>query len=282
MPITLFVCALLAAPPAGGPAEAPSEKWAVLLRRASREPDLDGAGLALSPLLADGSLLRAAFSAPDDIDERSAYVLFGGHWGARAKVTWKDRTASRRILAESVAAQPALIRRVLRADRYAAAIDARAPRGAAALNAFPFTAYSPYADDLAERFIESLRVETTRPARPVESPFSHAVLLTADDVELNLLETWQLLCGLCGRLDLIDKATARNWRGRFPELDRWFRENRPFALWDDAASCLRVDEAAKRSATPTPRASRAIPGLTPPWLAGPPAPRRPGAAPDRP
>lgn len=282
MRTTLLVYLLLAVPPADGPAEAPRDQLAAVLRRAAREPDLDGAGLVLSSLLSDRDLLRAALAASDGMDARSAYVIFTGHWGSRAKVTWKDRKAARRVLAESASANPALIRRALRADRYAADLEARNPRGASTVNTFPFTAYSHYADDLAERYVESLRVETTRPARPVESPFSHAVLLTPDDVELNLLETWQLLCGLCGRLDLVDKATSANWRARFPELDAWFRTNRPYVRWDDDASCLRVDKEAKASATPTPRAARAIPRLIPPWLAGPPGRRHPHPAPDRP
>jgi hypothetical protein len=65
---------------------------------------------------------------------------------------------------------------------------------------------------------------------------------------------------------LIDKATTKNWRDRFPELDRWFQENRPFVLWDDVRSCIRIDKDAQEQGRPTPRTSRIVPKLRPPWL----------------
>jgi hypothetical protein len=91
-----------------------------------------------------------------------------------------------------------------------------------------------------ETFIEALRKETKRPAKA--TLWGECVLATADEMEVHLLSVWQMLCGVCDRLDLIDKATTKNWRDRFPELHRWFQENRPFVLWDDIRSCMRIDE----------------------------------------
>jgi hypothetical protein len=94
------------------------------------------------------------------------------------------------------------------------------------------------------------------------------VLVPADEVEIDLLDIWQMLCGLYDRLDLIDNATTENWRGRFPELDKWFKEHRPYILWDNNESHCRIDKDAKEQGRPTPRASRSIPELKPPWVRG--------------
>lgn len=243
------------------------ESVETVLVLASREPGLDGAGLVLSSLLRDESELRSAFLSPVAMDERSLYILFEGKWGSRATVVPKDLVAWRRIRDGAVSVKPELIRPVLRADRYESSLEKRHPRGAATINSFPFFAGSAYADDLVEKFIECLRRESTHPAKAVRS-LDDFVLQTADQVEVDLLETWQLLCGVCGRLELIDKATIRNWRDRFPELDEWFRRNRPYIIWDDGNSCIRVDEDAKEGARPTSRSSRSIPELKPPWQLG--------------
>lgn len=250
-----------------GTAQGSRESLEAVLARASRQSDLDGAGLVLASLLSDGATLRAAFLTPAALDERSTYIFFRGDWGRRAKVAWKDCRGRQRIMVESVSAKPELIRSVLRADRYATYIASRRGRGAATINTFPFFEYSRYADDLVETFIETLGPEVTRPAKAVRS-LDGLVLHTADEVEVDLLQTWQMLCGVCGRLDLIDKATTKNWRDRFPELDEWFRRNRPYIVWDDGNSCIRVDEDAKEAARPTPRSSRFLPELKPPWQPG--------------
>lgn len=248
------------------PPQDPRIRAQAVLGRASKESDIDGAALVLSSLLSDGAALQVALSAPAALDERSVYVLFGGCWGPRAKVAWKDRRAWQRVLVASVSANPELIRAVLRADRYKSYIEKRNPRGAATINSFPFFAGSAYADDLVERFTESMRRETTHRAEPMRSPYSNAVIITSEEVEEDLLETWQMLCGVCGRLDLIRGATVENWRGRFAELDRWFRQDRPYIAWDDVRACIQVDGDAKEVAHPTPRPSRSIPELKPPWL----------------
>jgi hypothetical protein len=239
-----------------------------VFERASREPNLDGAGLILSSLLSDESRIRSALLTSTVMDERTAYVLFGGHWGSRARATWKDGRQLQRTLVDSVSAKPPLIRPVIRADRYETSIRSRNPGGASTINYFPFFEYSTYADDLVERFIETLRRETNQPAKPVVS-LDKFVLLTADEMEVNLLSIWQTLCGACDRLDLIDKVTAKTWRSRFPELDAWFQKNRPYLLWDNGKSCIQIDEDARESGRPTPRVSRLIPELKPPWASQP-------------
>lgn len=250
------------------PPQDPHVRVVAVLNRASKEPDFDGAALVLSSLLSDESALPIALSASAALDERSVSILFGGVWGSRADVASKDRRMWRRLRDASVSAKPELIRAVLRADRYQSYIEKRRPRGAATINNFPFFAGSAYADDLVERFIESMRRKTTHRAEPIRSPYDNSVLVTSEEMEVNLLETWQMLCGVCGRLDLVAGATSDNWRGRFAELDEWFRQNRPYITWDDARSCIQVDREAKEVARPTPRSSRSIPELKPPWLSG--------------
>jgi hypothetical protein len=246
-------------------ARPPRRDLQAIIERAAKEPDLDGAGLVLSSLLADHSQVRLVFSAPIVMDERSVYILIGGHWGSRAVVTWKDNLQLQRVRAESVSSKPLSIRAVLRADRYEAYLRKRKPGGAATINSFPFFEYSPYADDLAEIFIETLRKAPIRPASAVVAP-GKAILMTSEEMETNLLSTWQMLCGTCDRLDLIEKVTPENWRGRFPELDRWFQRNRPYVFWDNSKSCIGIDESAKELGRPTPRASRLVPELKPPWV----------------
>src|SRR5262249_36763210 len=156
-----------------------------------------------SSLLSDESALRSAFLTPASLDERSVYILFGGVWGSRAVVASKDRRVRRRIRDDTISAKPEAIVAVLRCDRYQSYLEKRSPPGAATINGFPFVAGSAYVDDLVERFIESMRHETTRQAEPIRSPYGNSVLVTSAEMEVDLLETWQMLCGVCGRLDLI-------------------------------------------------------------------------------
>jgi hypothetical protein len=249
-----------------GTAQGPRDRSTAVIDRASKEPDLDGAGLILSSLLSDESALRSAFSTPAALDERSIYILFGGAWGSRAEVAWRDRLAWQRIRTGAVSAKPELIRPVLRADRYASYFERRHPRGAATINSFPVFAGASSADDLLEGLIEPMRRDATRPAAAIRSPYNDSVLVKAEEMEVHLLASWQVLCGVCGRPDLIAGSTAGNWRGRFPELDEWFRRNRPYIVWDDGRSHIRIDGAAREEARPTPRSSRSIPELKPPWL----------------
>jgi hypothetical protein len=270
MPVLLLFSTLVISQ-AGGEQEARAsiDRVAGILERASRESDLDGAGLVLSSLLSDESMLRSAYLTPVGLDERSMYILFGQQWGSRAAVTWKARQRAQRILVRTVSAKPILIRSAIRADRYDTYVRKRSPGGAATINYFSFFSRSPYVDDLAEKFVETLRKETTRPAKPIMSPYSgDRVLVPADEVDVDLLDIWQMLCGVCDRLDLIDKSTTENWRGRFRELDEWFKGNRPYVVWDEKESRCRIDEEAKEVSRPTPRASRVIPELKPPWVRG--------------
>src|SRR5690606_8884972 len=119
-------------------------------------------------------------------------------WGSRAEIDGNDGVWLR-VLVDAISAKPELIRAVLRADRYQDSIEARQPRGAATINTFPFFASAPFADDLVERSIESLRRDATRPAEAITS-LDGFVLVTAEQMEVNLLLTWQMLCGVCGRL----------------------------------------------------------------------------------
>jgi len=248
-----------------GSRQGPGDSLEAVFERASKESNLDGAGSVLSSLVSDESRLRSAFSKSVVLDERSVYILFDGNWGSRARVAWKDHKAWHRILVESTSTKPELIRSVIRADRYETYLRNRSSGGAATINIFPFFSYSPYADDLVETFIEVLRKTTTRPAKEIVF-LDRFVLVTAEEAEVDLLQIWQMLCGACDRLDLMDKATTKNWRGRFPELDNWFKENRPYILWDNIESRIRIDDKAKELGRPTRRASRSIPELKPPWL----------------
>jgi hypothetical protein len=223
--------------------------------------------LVLSSLLSDEAMIRSAYLTSAVPDERSVYVLFGRHWGPLATVNWSTGERAHRFLVEAVSTKPLLIRSAIRADRYYTYFRRRTPGGASTINVLPFFSYAPYVDDLAETFVETLRKDSSRPARALMSPYdSRTVLVSVGEVELNLLDSWQMLCGVCDRLDLIDKATTENWRGRFPELDKWFKENRPYILWDNNESHCRIDEKAKELGRPTPRASRFIPELKPSWI----------------
>jgi hypothetical protein len=52
----------------------------------------------------------------------------------------------------------------------------------------------------------------------------------------------------------------------FPELEKWFQKNRPYIVWADDGSFFVIDQEAQDSGRPTPRKSRSIPELKPPWL----------------
>ena len=172
-----------------------------------------------------------------------------------------------RVLAESISSKPALIGSVIRAERYRASLSRHIRQGSVTSRySFPFFSHSTYSDDLVEIFIESLRAPAGGPAKDLESPFGNSNPVPAEEIEVDLVRTWQLVCGVCGRLDLIDGVTSKNWRRRFPELDKWFSQNRPFLLWDSTRSCMRIDEEARRDSTATRRAQRTIPELKPPWI----------------
>ena len=160
------------------------------------------------------------------------------------------------MLAEAIATKPTLIRSVIRADRYAATIATRDPIVAHAGQ--PFFWGIEYADDLVEWWVEQLRPDASKPPQSV-GPMS------AEEWEVISLEELQMACGVCDRLDLVDRSTVKNWRDRFSVLDRWFQANRPFIVWDEARSCIRIDQEAKQNAAPTGRKSRRIPELKPPW-----------------
>ncbi len=261
----LFLIAPLVFGVFGGAAKSqdPAGALGAIFRRTSESPSLEAARAALLPVLCDEALLRSAFLATAPVDERSIYILFGGSWGG-APVEWKDRNRWKRVLVGSISTKPAIIRRVLRADRYATSLERTVSRGAATINSFLSFEASPYADDLVERVMEGLRKESAGPARDLV--FMQRVVLTAEELEIDLLLTWQMLCGVCDRLDLLEGAAPRSWRDRFPILDEWFRKNRPYLNWDESNSCLRIDPKAKAAFSPTRRQARAIPELKPPWM----------------
>jgi hypothetical protein len=270
--VALVAVLIAAQAPDQGASSALHASVDAVVERAQREPDVDGAGLILVSLLSDEPKFRRAITNSAFLDERSIYILFAGEWGSRATGTSKDRALWHRVLVEAISAKPALIDAAMRADRYDTYLRRRErrSRGAQTINSFTFFSFSPYADDLAEVFIESLRKASTHPAEPTTFPPGAGgrkfVLRTAQENELDLLDRWQMLCGLCGRLDLIEGATAKNWRERFPELEKWFQKNRPYILWADDGSFFAIDQEAQGSGRPTPRKSRSIPELKPPWL----------------
>jgi hypothetical protein len=254
---------LLVAQVAGGHSGGSSRDLArIVLERASKEANLDQAGLVLSSLLADEATIRSAFAAAGALDDRSNYILFGGNWGPLANVSRRQRVLWSQALTESVSARPDLIRPVLRAGRLEAYLTARFRRGSE--SGIPFFSTSRYADDVAEFFVERLRKESSQPPRAILL-YNH-VVETAEEHETQLLANWQMLCGLCDRLDLVAKSTTKNWRDRFPDLGKWFHENRPFVTWNETKSCMIIDHEAKEWGAATERSSRSIPDLKPSWL----------------
>lgn len=238
---------------------------AAIVERASMASDLDESGLILSSLVKDENKLLLAFLRIEP-DDRTAYILHGGHWGSRADVTWKDRERRQHALVKAVSSKPSLIKFVIRAERYDRFMRSRAKvGGAATLNSFNFFGESKYIDDVIESHIESMRKATSGPAEAITSIHGD-ILISASKMEIQLLDGWQLLCGLCDRPALIDQSDITNWRGRFSELDAWFQKNRPFITWDDDRGCVKIDEEAKQWGRATSRELRFIPELRPPWL----------------
>ena len=146
---------------------------------------------------------------------------------------------------------PAMIRSLTCADRYKSYFDRRRPACAATINIFPLFSVASFADDLVEEYVEHLMAESAKPATAIEFPLrgkraDPLIMVTADEVEQDLLCTWQMICGVCDRLDLIRGATTKNWRDRFSDLDHWFQRNRPYMVWDGSKSCIRIDEDAKK------------------------------------
>ena len=278
MDVLVLVHSLVLQVAGEGTAQGARKRFEAVLELASKESDLDRAGLILSSVLADERTFRSALATSIDLDDRSFYILFGGPWSSRARAIWKDRPQQLRILVDSVSAKPLLIRSVVRADRYEAFLESRHPRrdryelyprstnpiAIATITHCSFFESSLDADDLLEILIETLRKETTRPAEAVTYR-GNDLLVTAEEMEITFLFLWQTVCGICDRLDLIDKVTTRNWRIRFEVLDKWFQENRPYILWDNNNSSIRIDKDAKELGRPTSRPSRAIPELKPPW-----------------
>jgi hypothetical protein len=239
-----------------------------MFERASRETDIDRASALLASFLTDQSRIRSAFSTTRVLDERTVYLLYGVGWRAAGRSIphgewardWRRRV---RILVETVSTKPMLIRSVIRADRFEASIRRHV--------SYPAHSWAPffgegYADDLVEYYVEHLRRDAAHPAEPIHAEFEPSrIVVTAEDIEVSLLWQWQMLCGVCDRLDLIKDSSVKNWRSRFPELDKWFQTNRPYVLWDRKGLCIRVDQEAKEFGFPTPRKPRMIPELKPPW-----------------
>ena len=171
MTVFLSVLSFTQAPGESTP-QVPPDSVEAVLACAAREPDVDEAGLILSSLLFDEATMRSAFSTSAILDERSVYILFGGNWGSLARVDWRDTQRQHRILVESTSTKPVPIRSIIRADRYETYFRRRHPQGAATINTFPFFSFSPYVDDLAETFIESLRKEIGHPAEALVHPHS--------------------------------------------------------------------------------------------------------------
>lgn len=263
--LLLVVAVVFMQVPGEQPTQAPAEALRSALMRVAKEPDLDEAASILSPLLSDESTLRSAYLKSEILDERTVYIVYGGKWGQRADFDTEKRVARDKVLTDLVSSRPMLIRSFIRAGRYESYFYARQIHGSH--GSFPYFSLDKYADYVLEFRIEKLRDEATHPAKALTSHFGEkTVIRSAEQAEVNLLYSWQMLCGTCGRLDLLDEANTKNWRGRFSELDEWFSENRPYLLWDNRQSCIRIDEEAKRLRRPTPRSKRAIPELKPPWL----------------
>jgi len=88
------------------------------LARASKEADLNRAGSILWSSFTDEAAIRSALLTSEALDERSIFILFGGHWGSHARVPVKNRPHWQRIVVGAVATKPTLIRSVIRAERY--------------------------------------------------------------------------------------------------------------------------------------------------------------------
>src|SRR4051812_11532660 len=87
----------------------PRVDFKAVFDRVSKEANLDGAGLVLSSVLSNEATIRAAFSTPVVLDERTVYILYGGNWGSRARLTWEERLQRHRIRVESTSTKPELI-----------------------------------------------------------------------------------------------------------------------------------------------------------------------------
>lgn len=263
MSASLVFCSVLTFAQASG-GGATSAELEGIYRRVAKASDLDSAGAVLSAVLVDETKARSAFLTTASMDERTAYLLLAGPWSSYPKVSWAQAVRLQLFLAESISSKPAMIGSVIRAERYHESLWRQGPHGSTRYS-FPFFSHSTYSDDLVEIFIERLRSSAGGPARDLMSPLGNSIAVPAEEIEVDLVRTWQLVCGVCDRLDLIDGVTSKNWRRRFPELAMWFSQNRPFLLWDNTRSCMRIDEEAKKDFRPTRRAQRTIPELKPPW-----------------
>jgi hypothetical protein len=248
--------------------EQPPRSLEEMFDRSAKEPDIERASALLASYLTDDARIRSAFLTSRALDERTVYLLYGVSWRATGRDIpheewardWRRRV---RILVEAVSTKPLLIRSVIQADRYEASIRRHV--------SYPAHCWAPffewtYVDDLVEYYVEHLRRDAARPAEPLHADFDpNRIVVTAEDVEVSMLWQWQMLCGVCGRHDLLKDSSVKNWRGRFPELDKWFQLNRPYILWDPKDSCIRVDQEMKEFVIPTARKAREIPELKPTW-----------------
>jgi hypothetical protein len=237
-----------------------------VLNRASKEATLDGAAQIMAVLLIDEVNMSRLFNYNKKLDERSMYIIFSGCWGSRARVSYEKQSQLFRICTESISANPTLIEKYIRAQRYATYFAKREDGGIATINSWTRFELANDIDDIMEICMESLRKYKSRPAEPVVSPFDKLVLVPAEEVELGLLVNWQFFCGITNHFDLIDKTTTKNWRSKFSDLDDWYRLNRAYVLWDNERSRITIDEDAKERARPTYRSLRSVPELKPPWI----------------
>ncbi len=238
------------------------------LQRAAQARMYDDAAAILSATCNTSARMREAALTANLIDERNLYIILGLQWGSQTKLTREYPNDRRMDLAKTIAERPDLIHGVLRAERYASYIYSHSEysHGAATINFYPFFSRSIYADDLAEIYIESLRSEAQRPKHAITHPHApNLVMISEEEHELGLLEIWQRACGLTGQLELIKDCNGERWRSRFEILDKWFKINRPYSVWDNASSSIRVDSNRKGSGRPKKREERLIPELVPPW-----------------
>jgi len=233
-----------------------------LLDAASHAPDANAAARSLAPLLADPDELRTAFLLLPGRNDFAAYALLTRRRGVTNLASPDERRSWHETLLASLATHPELVRDVLQVERY----DAGLPLlGAATMNPMPF--FRRDDEMLIGYYVDHLMERCRRKPEPVTMPMTNTVLLTTEEHELHLLDTFQLTAGLCDRLDLIAGSKRDNWRSRCEDLANWYRANEDYLKWYNGQNCFQLDSEAQKKKVPVATERRKVPKVElPPFL----------------
>ena len=112
---SFFVTVLSFIPAVGdGTAQNPPDNLAAVIERALKVSNLNRAASILWSYLSDESTIRSAFLTSEALDERTVYILFGGHWGSYSEIGVRNRPHCERILVDAITTKPMLVRLVIR------------------------------------------------------------------------------------------------------------------------------------------------------------------------